>query len=302
MPFAKGLEDKRLILVTGKGGVGKTTVAAALALCLAKRGQRVLCAEIAPDLAAPSALAEALGAPLLTEEPSAVRDNLQAVLLTPTMGHRRFLQDALPIKLLADTAMRSSAIRKFLNAAPGFADMGVMYRMLDLLRQKRPDGQPQYEVCVVDSPATGHALALAQIPAFLLQVIPGGPIGRAAREGLEVLTDRTRCAALVVSLPETLPITEARELVAGLLAKKVPVTTLVLNRVPVDPFSVAERDELTRLLAEKGPVVGARELRRVDRAIAALALAARDPPAQVEIVPELAARGAELAHRLSAHL
>ena len=85
-----------------------------------------------------------------------------------------------------------------------------------LVRAKRRDGSDEHELIIVDLPATGHALALAQIPASLLRVIPTGPIANAVREGLDLLTDPARTGAIVVTLPETLPVSEALELVQGI--------------------------------------------------------------------------------------
>ncbi len=267
------LLERRLIIVTGKGGVGKTTVTAALARHYARKGKRVLCAEIVPLAETPSQLTEALGGPRPTEEPVLVEDNLWVALLTPPMGHLRFLQDTLPIRLLADAAMRSQGLKKFLSAAPGFSDMGVMYRMLDLMRRQRPDGSDAFEVCLVDSPATGHALALAQIPEFLTRVIPGGPIFRAAKAGVDILTDPKITGALIVTLPETLPVTESLDLRKGLEKHHLHVSAIVVNRVPRDPFSAEERRALSDVLVRGvTTVLGARELRRIERAESALAL------------------------------
>jgi anion-transporting ArsA/GET3 family ATPase len=264
---------RRLIIVTGKGGVGKSTLTAALGRALAAKGKRVLLAEIVSSAEMPSALSDALGGPQLVEEPMPFAPNLFGALLTPNMGHLRFLQDALPIRMLADAAMRSQALRKFLAAAPGFSDMGVMYRMLDLMRREHPTGGPLYEYCLIDSPATGHALALAQIPEFLTRVIPGGPIYRAAKEGLEVLTDAKVTGTLIVTLAETLPVTEALELKRGMEKHRLPVLSVVVNRVPNNPFSVEERVAVDALLkAQPAPVFGGRELMRIERAEAALQL------------------------------
>jgi arsenite-transporting ATPase len=302
MPLAR-LAQRRLIIVTGKGGVGKTTLTAALARRYAAEGRRVLAAEIVPSPDTPSQLALALGAARPTEEPALVSPGLWAALVTPTAGHHRFLQDSLPLKVLADAAMRSQALKKFLSAAPGFSDMGVMYRMLDLMKRPHPAGGHAYEIVLLDSPATGHALALAQIPGFLLRVVPGGPIRRVAEEGLAVLTDPRVTGTVIVTLPETLPITEALELQAGLARHRLPVTAIVVNRVPADPFSAEERAALRSLLSEQPrPVLGARELRRIERAEAALELLRARAPADHRVLPEVAGAGRAATDRLVAAL
>jgi arsenite/tail-anchored protein-transporting ATPase len=293
------LVQRRLLLVTGKGGVGKTTIAAALARAFANEGKRVLVGEVVPSADTPSQLAVALGGPPPTEEPTLAGPNIWVALLTPSMGHLRFLQDALPVKLLADAAMRSSGLRKFLAAAPGFSDMGVMYRMLDLMKRQRGTTH-EFDVCLVDSPATGHALALAQIPDFLTRVLPGGPIRRTAEEGLAVLTDPKVTGTVVVTLPETLPVTEALELEKGLAKYRLPVSAIVVNRVPSNPFSFSERQAVQGVLSRSnGNVFGARELLRIDRAEAALEhLKSKRPFGCIQLA-EVAAAGAECSAQLA---
>ena len=295
------LLQRRLVIVTGKGGVGKTTITAALARSMARAGRRVLCAEIAAHPDTPSALTEALGGPKTSEEPVHAAKDIDTVLLTPTMGHRRFLQDTLPLKLLADAAMKSQGLKKFLSAAPGFSDMGVMYRALDLMSKKRSEGGFQWDVLLLDSPATGHALALAQIPQFLLKVIPQGPIGRVARNGLAILTDPAQTACVVVTLPETLPVTESLELAKGLEKHKLMVNAMIVNRVPADPFSADERSAVRAMINGAG-VFGSREVQRIDRAEMALKLMSEHTDREVTLLPDLDAKGSDLAELLATRL
>lgn len=289
----------RAVLVTGKGGVGKTTVTASLARFAASRGKRVLCAEMAGDPSASSALADALGIDHLDVEPVTVSENLKAVLLAPHLGHTKFLRDVLPMKLLADAAMRSAAIRRFLAAAPTFPEMGVLYRLLDLVRTKRRDGSDEHEMIIVDLPATGHALALAQIPASLLRVIPSGPIAAAVREGLDLLTDKERTGAVVVTLPETLPVSEALELARGITQHDIPLAQVMVNRVPFDPFSDEEREAVRAMLAGRGPTLGERTMERIDRARVSLARLQREVKVPIVALQDVWLDGPRLAEEMA---
>ena len=271
------------MLVTGKGGVGKTTVAASLARFAAASGKRVLCAEMSGESGASSALGAALGVETLSDQPVELGVNLKGLVLSATLGHQRFLRDVLPMKLLADAAMRSGAVRRFLAAAPTFPEMGVLYRLLDLVRDTRKDGTPEHELIIVDLPATGHALALAQIPASLLRVISTGPIATAVREGLDLLRDKEKTGAVIVTLPETLPVSEAIELARGIEEHEIPLARLFVNRMPFDPFDDEEREWIRDLLASQPPVLGERTMERIDRARVSLARLKRE--VKVPITP-----------------
>ena len=279
----KRLLPLRAVLITGKGGVGKTTVAASLARFAAAQGKRVLATEMAGEPGGTSALADALGVERLGDQPVEIAQNLRALVLSPTLGHQKFLRDVLPMKLLADAAMRSSAVRRFFAAAPTFPEMGVLYRLLDLVRAKRRDGSDEHEMIIVDLPATGHALALAQIPQSLLRVIPTGPIAAAVREGLELLQDPQKTGSVVVTLPETLPVSEAIELVRGIDHHGIPLAEIFVNRVPFDPFDDDERAAIRRILAGRPAMLGARTLERIDRARSSLARLAGE--VTVPIIP-----------------
>jgi arsenite/tail-anchored protein-transporting ATPase len=262
---------RRLIVVTGKGGVGKTSMAAALGKAYAAKGKSVLLAEVVSDEETPSQLVMALGTSIKPGiEPVYFEKNLSLVLLTPSEGHRLFLRDALPLKILADTAMKSQGLRRFLSAAPGFPEMGIMYRMLDLMKLKNGAGKQLYDVCIIDSPATGHALALAQLPGFLARLIPAGPIAKAAKEGLALLTDEKITGVVVVTLPEILPLTEANELAQAMKEKDLHVSATLINRLPVNIFSAQESAALEQSFSGSGgPFRGETEFRRIARAQAA---------------------------------
>ncbi|XXF78003.1 ArsA-related P-loop ATPase [Myxococcaceae bacterium GXIMD 01537] len=298
----ESLWQRRALLVSGKGGVGKTTFSAALARAAQRAGQTVLLAELAPDDSGPSALAPLVSATPKGPEVVPVEPELSFVRLSAAEGHRRFLEDVLPLRLMADAAMRSRALRRFLEAGPALRELGVLYHMLSLLRLTHPDGRSVYPLSVVDVPATGHALALASLPRSILSVLPGGPIGRAVREGLELLQDARRTGVVLVSLPEPLPVSETLELGAELGRLGLPLSAALLNRMPEDPFEGTGREAVRRLLGAHGPHQGGRALARLDRAAAARARLASQLSAPLLTLPELRATGAALVERLAGAL
>ena len=304
-PDASGRLDEllaaRLVLVTGKGGVGKTTLAAAIARLGAAAGKRVLLAEVGRDPALRSPILTALGEQRPSSlDPMKVGDNLWTVLLTPEAGHRAFLRDVLPLAFLADRALKAEPLKRFLSAAPAFAELGVLYRGLQLVRAERTRKLPLFDLVVLDAPATGHALAFATLPQLLLKIIPGGPIGRTAREGISLLHDPKHTRAIVATLPESLPVAEALELMQGLRNSSLTVHGVIANLVPDDPFSPAEHDVISALMS-KAEVAGARTLQRLGRAKAAL-LRLEHSVGQVLHVRERTTRGSGLVDQVASDL
>lgn len=258
--------NQELVLVTGKGGVGKTTLTAALARRAHRAGRRVLVTEVAPDVHNPSPVLGYFGrAQYRDETPVQIEPRLFGVRLTPPVGHRQFLRAALRVRLLVDTAMKSAALTRFLLAAPTFPEIGLLYQLVELLRSKR------FDQIFVDLPATGHAVALASLPRVVHRIVPSGLIGDAIGEGLAVMSDPRRTAAVVITLPESMPVTESVELISAFGRCNIQVSSAILNKLPADPFTPDEKERLERLLDERrlrdAPrVLGTRELRRLERA------------------------------------
>jgi anion-transporting ArsA/GET3 family ATPase len=175
--------------------------------------------------------------------------------------------------------------------------MGVLYRLLDLERQKEKNGSFTFDTIVCDLPATGHALALAQIPESLLRVISSGPIANAVREGLEFLLDPKQVGGVIVTLPETLPVSEAIELAKGVREHKIPLARVILNRVPFNPFDADERAFLDRVA--KGPILGVRTLERIDRARIALERLRASVDVPVQVMQEMWHEGPKVAAEMA---
>jgi anion-transporting ArsA/GET3 family ATPase len=194
-----------------------------------------------------------------------IQPRLYGSRITPSTGHRLFLRAAIRVRLIVDAAMRSAALNRFLMAAPTFPEIGTLYQLVALLRQK------EFDHVFVDLPATGHALALASLPKTVLRIVPSGLIGDAIKEGLTAMTDPSKGGAVVVTLPESMPITEAIELGDALKRLSIPVRAMILNRMPDDPFTPEERKTLHDFLATSanGHLLGEREFRKLERAEAA---------------------------------
>jgi len=261
--------NQRVIMVTGKGGVGRTSAAVAMARAAANAGRRTLLLEIAYEDGVQSPVGELVGLPRLSDIPRQIGANLSVGHLWARSGHEGFLRTILPGAALIRAALRSRVMDKFLVAAPSMHEMGLFYHLMMQLYAKDEHGEDRYQLVVLDMPATGHTLALTSLPEILLQMIPGGPVAAALRDGQKILNNPETAAAWVVTLPEQLPVTEACELVDGLRETNMHVGGILVNRMPADPFSEAERAAITDFMAT-GHYFGALSLERLDNASVAM--------------------------------
>ncbi len=291
MSSLQELFTKRVVLMTGKGGVGRSSLTAALATQAKRKGVRVLICDIGDDPNDYSPLARHFGRDRFTAAPTLVAPGIFGVVLLARSGQELFLKSVLRSGTLARAALSSDALRRLLSAGPSFKEMGVFFQLLTLLRAKLPNGEPEHRLVLIDMPATGHTLSLTGLPELLLRLVPRGPIAAALREGQSYLNDPRLGAAWVVAIPETLPVSECLELLEGLQKTGMPTGGVLMNRVPVDPFSAAERSALQSPLERINPL-GAEGFRRpvlARREIARLRAGTRLPIIELPELPHGAA-------------
>lgn len=278
------------MLITGKGGVGRSSVTTALAHLAQRRGVRALITEIGDDPEDYSPLARHFGRDRLPTSPEELSPGIRGVLLLARTGQELFLRTVLRSATLSRAALGSDVLRRLLSAGPSFREMGVFFQLLAYLEKQDADAQPEYPLILVDMPATGHALSLTALPELLLRLIPRGPIADALRAGQNYLNDPEQGAAWVVTLPETLPISECLELVEGLERTKMPVGGVILNRLPVDPYTPGERAALAPLLAGND-ILGTESFRKPLLAARETARLRASTSARIYPLPEVPHRG-----------
>jgi Mrp family chromosome partitioning ATPase len=276
------LLDRRFVVVTGKGGVGKSTVAAALALLGARRGKRVLVCEVN----AQERIAPLLGGPPSGPTIREVEPGLATVNVTPNEAMREYGLMVLRFRTIYEAVFENRVVRQFLRVIPSLAELVMLGKVLHEVRVEE-GGRPRWDLVVLDAPATGHAVQLLRVPAALLDTVPPGPLRKDAEWMQALLVDPRRTAVSIVTLPEEMPVNEAIDLdaqVRGVLG--MPRGPLVVNAMPDVRFAPAEREALAPLAgapAPLGPAARAATLhslraeqagRYLDRARAALDLPA----------------------------
>ena len=244
-----GLLDRRLLLVTGKGGVGKSTVAAALALRLGSAGLRTLLCEVNAD----RRLGRMLGHPEVGPEVTPVEPNLALVDLDPDASMREYVLSKIPSERVYRAVFENRLVRYFLRFIPALAETVMLGKVMWHLRQW-PDAPGGFDRIVLDLPATGHALTLLGVPHSLVSALPSGPMSTEADWMLELLTDPAVTSAVLVSLPEELPVNETLELAQALRSRlKIRIGAVVLNQSvqsrfgPGDLAALSGRPGLTAL-------------------------------------------------------
>ena len=236
-----GLLDRRLLLVTGKGGVGKSTVAASLALRLAAAGMRTLLCEVNAD----RRLARMLGHAEVGADVTAVEPNLSMVDLQPDAAMREYVLSKIRLERVYRAVFENRMVRYFLRFIPALAETVMLGKVLWHVRQW-PDAAGGFDRIVLDLPATGHALTLLGVPQSLVTALPSGPMSSEADWMLDLLTNPVLTSAVLVSLPEELPVNETLELGQELRTRlRVRVGAVVLNQSVQSRFGQADLSALT---------------------------------------------------------
>lgn len=234
-------ERRRFLFVTGKGGVGKTTVTAALATALAGRGRRVLVALCGPE----ERLSAALDVPPIGNDVVKVRKNLFAVYITPAVAVSQYGAMVLKSRRVYSRLFENKYVRNFLEAVPGLNEWAVLGQAWYFTTERLDSGMPRFDTVLLDAPATGHALDMLRVPKVIVEVAPTGVLRRDAQAAWRLLKNPAESGVVIVTLAEELPASETLEL-AGELRNELglPVVGLVVNQLLPNLFSDQERARL----------------------------------------------------------
>jgi anion-transporting ArsA/GET3 family ATPase len=255
--------DKRLLFVTGKGGVGKSTVAAALGLVAARHGRRTIVAELARRDDVSRALE---GEPVPAFAETELAPGLFTISIDPELAMEEYLSDQLSVRAVAER-LSSSRIFTYLAAAtPGLRELLAMGKVWELAQpERRTPGASPYDLVVVDAPATGHGIAFLTAPRTFAAAAAVGPIARQARTIHDMLVDPGRTGVLAVAAPTEAAVAETLVLRDALRAElDLELDRVVVNAVEPRRFSPADAERLLgaeEQLGEQAPEVARGALR-----------------------------------------
>jgi anion-transporting ArsA/GET3 family ATPase len=247
------LRDRELAFVTGKGGVGRTTVALAAALAAARDGRRVVLCEVSGQARA----ARLYGLdPVRAGREVWLEDGLWATTIDPVLALEEWAARQIGSRRLVGLLTRSRTLAAFVDAAPGARELLAITKAWELGRDERwTRGLGGYDLVVVDGPASGHGVGMLRAPRTFAEIARVGPIGAQARQVAALLEDAGRSALIAVAQPAELPVSETLELEGRVLAALGrPLDALIVNGLLPGRLSAADLD---RLAASDGAVPGA---------------------------------------------
>ena len=238
--------DLSLVFVTGKGGVGKTTVAAALGEVAASRGLRTLVCE----MDAKGALATAYDTGELAFEPSPIAAGLYAMAMNTEDSLREYLRLYVRIPLLGRIGPLASTFDFVADAAPGVKEILGVGKLCYEVRERH------YDLVVVDAESTGHVISQVGAPKVIAELVKVGLVRDQTQWMLDILEDPARTGVAVVTTPEEMPVTETIELL-GRIRREAGAhpCAVVANRVLPSRFSDEEAALLERLDQVSGLLV-----------------------------------------------
>lgn len=230
---AKDVMGKRLQFVVGKGGVGKSTVAAALAMRESATCTRVLALELggARGLSRLFDCAERV-----STDPIEARPGLFLATVDGESALAEYLELVVPIRRLLHTVFATRLYRYFVAAAPGLKELMTVGKIWYEFHKTRDDGSPHWDVIVVDAGASGHSLQYLQMPSTAASTFRSGLVHRESERVAALLRDAETTEVHVVATAEEMPITEACQIVARLRGElSIPVGRLFVNRCLREP-------------------------------------------------------------------
>jgi anion-transporting ArsA/GET3 family ATPase len=250
------LLDKRLVFVTGKGGVGKTTVAAALGLAAARAGKRTIVCEVAQQ----ERMSRVFRREGVGFSETRLETDLYAISIDPQRSMEEYLREQIKPSALYAVLFDNRLFQYFAAATPGMRELATIGKIWELAQFERRNPQTApYDLVIVDAPSTGHGLGFLQTPRTFRDAARVGPISRQAGKIDAFITDPDSTGVVAVALPEEMPVNETVDFERELHDKLgMEIDAVVVNALYPERFDIDEATRIEEAAVSNGsPGVGA---------------------------------------------
>lgn len=240
------LLDPRLLIVTGKGGVGKSTVAATLAMAGAATGRKTCLVEVEGR----QTFSRLFNTQAWDFDEREFRPGLWGLSIDPEASLREYLEMFYGARRLSRIVTNSSAVEFATTAAPGIKDVLLVGKVKEMERRRDPDGRFHYDLIVLDAPPTGRIVNFLRAPDATTELVNIGPIRDQAQSLIDMLLNPERTNLLLVTLLEEMPVQETVESAAALTELGVTLGPVIVNRVLRPRLDEAGRQALEAMEVE----------------------------------------------------
>jgi anion-transporting ArsA/GET3 family ATPase len=241
--------DKRLVFLTGKGGVGKSTVAAALGMLAARRGKRTIICEVAQQ----ERMSSVFHTKGVGYHETEIAKDLFAFSIDPQRALEEYLLMQIKIKPVYDLMFKNRIFTYFAAATPGLRELVTIGKVWELAQlDRRVKRGAKYDLVIVDAPATGHGIGILRTPKTFSDIARVGPIKRQADAIYDFVTDTELTSVCAVAWPEEMPVNETLDLRRNLRRElNIDLDEIFMNGLYPALFSEPEAETVQDLL-ERG--------------------------------------------------